>query len=99
MALFFLLTLYCSIRAWSGPPWWTAAAAVGLRARHGSKESMVAAPLVVVLWDVIFSSSPAWRQLWTAPWPLYAALAATWIVLALLVAGAPPAGCRRLRLR
>ena len=63
MALCVLLTLYCSIRAWSGSRWWTAAAVSACAAGMASKESMVAAPLLVVIWDAVFSGVQPWRAL------------------------------------
>lgn len=87
MALCVLLTLYCSIRAWSGSRWWTVAAVSACAAGMASKESMVAAPLLVVIWDLVFSAVQPWRELLWRRRVLYAGLAATWIFLAVLVAG------------
>jgi hypothetical protein len=87
MALCALLTLYCSIRAWSGSRWWTAAAVSACAAGMASKESMVAAPLLIVIWDVVFAAVQPWRELLHRRRLLYAGLAATWVVLAVLVAG------------
>jgi tetratricopeptide (TPR) repeat protein len=88
MGLCFLLTLYCSIRAWTGAVWWTAVAVTACVAGMASKESMVAAPLVVVMWDAVFSDGRgSWPSLLRRRWTLYVALAATWGVLAVLVAG------------
>ena len=87
MALCVLLTLYCSIRAWSGSQWWIAAAVLACAAGMASKESMVAAPLLVVIWDVVFSSVQSWRELLHRRRLLYVGLAATWILLAVLVSG------------
>lgn len=85
MALFYLLTLYCAMRAWEGrgARWWSAAAIGSCALGIATKEVMVGAPLMVVAWDWLFASRRATlrRRL-----PLYAGLAATWIVLALLVA-------------
>ena len=88
MALCVLLTLYCSIRAWSGSRWWIAAAVSACAAGMASKESMVAAPLLVVIWDAVFSAVQPWRELLHRRRLLYAGLASTWILLAVLVAGA-----------
>ena len=56
MGLFYLLTLYCAIRAAEGKQTraWTAAAVVACALGMLTKESMVTAPLVVVLWDWLF---------------------------------------------
>ena len=88
MALSVLLTLYCSIRAWSGSRWWIAAAVSACAAGMASKESMVVAPLLVVTWDAVFSGVQPWRALLHRRRLLYVGLAATWILLAVLVAGA-----------
>ncbi len=86
MGLFFLLTLYCAIRA--GDPgvgdrrrlWWTAGAVAACALGMGSKQTMVVAPLMVWLWDWLFGRGENRR------WRLYAGLAATWLVLGALVA-------------
>jgi hypothetical protein len=69
--LFLLLTLYCAIRGWT----WGAVAACALG--MGSKETMVVAPAIVVLWDHVFREEGARR------WRLYGALAATLLVVLL----------------
>jgi protein O-mannosyl-transferase len=69
--LFLLLTLYCAIRGWT----WGAAIACALG--MGSKETMIVAPALVVLWDHVFREEGARR------WRLYGALAATLIVVLL----------------
>ncbi len=86
MGLFLLATLYCAIRA--GEPgttrrasaWWTAGACAACALGMGSKQTMVAAPLLVWLWDWLFGRGERRR------WPLYVGLAATWAILAALVA-------------
>ncbi len=113
MGLFFLLTLYCAIRAVDDGKsatvnarlkprvtrdaanarlkpratpddghgkWWTAAAVVSCALGMGSKEVMVTAPIVVWLWDEVFRGSHRGRG------ALYGGLAATWLILAALVA-------------
>ena len=81
MGLFYLLTLYCAIRAAEGGGRWTAAAIGACALGMGTKEVMVTAPLMVWLWDRTFlGGAPRSR------WPLYAGLAATWLVLAALMA-------------
>ena len=88
MAWCFLLTLYCGMRAWTGPRWWMAAAVTACAAGMASKESMVAAPLVVVMWDYVFSDTGgSWPSLLRRRSTLYLALAATWVLLAVLVSG------------
>jgi hypothetical protein len=48
---------------------------------------MVGAPLIVLLYDRVFLAS-SFRELWQRRGGLYIGLAATWLLLALLVAGA-----------
>ena len=49
-----------------------------------SKEVMVTAPIMVLLYDLMFTGmSP--RQMFAQRWPLYAVLAASWTVLASLM--------------
>ena len=90
MALCYLTTLYCAIRASANPGSWTwlAAAVVACAAGMASKESMVTAPLMVLVYDRVFlypSLAAAWRE----RRGLYIGLAATWGVLALLMLGHP----------
>lgn len=89
MALFYLLTMYAALRSHelrSGR--WAAAAVACCALGMMSKESMVTAPLAVMLIDRIFLFS-SWREAFSARARLYAGLAATWIVLAALVASGP----------
>jgi tetratricopeptide (TPR) repeat protein len=89
MGLFYLLTLYAFIRG---------AAAQGARARvwfalsvgacllgMGTKEVMVSAPLVVLLYDRTFLAGSL-REAWRRPARVHAALFSTWLFLAVLVA-------------
>ena len=85
MAFFFLLTLYCAIRRWC------AAAIVSCALGMASKESMVTAPLMVVLYDWAYRNKP-WREVWRRRRGLYAGLAATWLVLLGLMATGPRSG-------
>ena len=85
MGLFLFLTLYCAIRAGQATVfprarrWWTGAAIVACALGMGSKQSMLAAPLLAWLWDWTFA--PAASRRW-----LYAGLAATWAIAGALVA-------------
>lgn len=78
MACFFLLTLYCAIRRW------TVGAIVACALGMATKESMVVAPIVVVLYDRIFLFD-SFRDAARERRGLYAGLGATWIALALLM--------------
>ncbi|MBI4264428.1 MAG: tetratricopeptide repeat protein [Acidobacteria bacterium] len=82
MGLFYLLTLSCSIRGWSGLA--VAACAVGM----ACKESMVTAPVMVVLYDRVFVFDSL-RAACRARRGLYVGLAATWLVLAALMLSTP----------
>lgn len=85
--LFFLLTLYGFIRGVEFAPGkrrWMVASVIACLLGMGTKETMVAAPIVVLLYDRAFvagSLGEAWRL--RGRW--YTALAATWFVLAGLV--------------
>jgi Tfp pilus assembly protein PilF len=92
MALFYLLTLYGSIRALEAAnkrPWYVLAVAACV-AGMASKEAMVTAPVMVVLYDAVFSGR-SWRALLRERGGFYAALAATWLVLGALIATGPRA--------
>jgi tetratricopeptide (TPR) repeat protein len=83
MGLFFLLTLYAAIRGRESRGW-TIASAVACAAGMATKESMAVAPLAVVLYDRVFEFD-SMADAVKARRGLYAALAATWIELALLM--------------
>jgi len=93
MGLFLLLTLYCSIRAAEvfrrQAEAWSALAIVACALGMATKQAMVGAPLLVIFWDWLFVA-PAGSTRWLKRrWPLYAGLAATWLLLAYLVASEP----------
>ncbi len=87
MSLFYLLTLYCFIRAVESPrsTRWYCAAVAACALGMGSKEVMVSAPLIVLLYDRAFVAG-TFREAWRSRRAFYCALAATWIVLILAVA-------------
>ena len=91
MAFFYLLTLYASIRAAASRPRpWRAIAVVSCIAGMGCKESMVTAPVMIVMYDSIFVfESP--RKAISERWRFYAALCMSWVVLAALVWTGPRA--------
>jgi protein O-mannosyl-transferase len=90
MALFYLLALYASRRAVvarrSGI--WIAIAVLASASGMACKESMVTLPLVVVLYDRVFLFD-SFRRAIRARWPLYGGLAASWLLLAALMADHP----------
>ena len=94
MGLFYLLTLYGVIRssaarAGSGAEMvWFCAALLSCALGMGTKEVMVTAPVLAVLYDRIFLAT-SWREVLRRRGPLYLGLAGTWAFLAALVLGAP----------
>ena len=87
MGCFLLATLYSTIRSDSAPhPWrWWAAATASSTLGMASKEVMVMAPMIVLLYDRLFLSA-SFRDAFHRRGGLYLGLALTWIVLAVLVA-------------
>lgn len=87
MALFFLLTLYSFVRSVDSPRpgRWQLASVGACTLGMLCKEVMVAAPLIVLLYDRTFVSG-TFAAAWQRRWRYYLALAATWVVLGLLVA-------------
>src|SRR5438552_790210 len=86
MGLFFLLTLYCVIRGHDSPrrSWWYTAAVLSCALGMGSKEGMVIAPIITLLYDRIFLAG-SWLEVWNRRSGLYLALGATWLILIALV--------------
>lgn len=82
MGFWYLLTLYCAVRGWTVGA--VAACALGM----ASKESMLTAPLAVVLFDRVFVYG-AFAEAWSRRRGLYLGLAATWLVLAGLLWSVP----------
>ena len=89
VSAFCLLTLYSSIRAWDAARpaarnAWIALAAIACLLGMGSKEVMVVAPLIVILYDRAFRAR-SWRELvqTKSRLVLYSLLAATlaWLVV------------------
>ena len=86
MGLCLLLTLYCTIRGAHSRhhrAWYTAAVCACLLGM-GTKEVMVAAPILVLLYDRLFLAA-SFRDIVRRRWPLYVSLATTWLVLGVLV--------------
>ncbi len=88
MGLFYLLTLYCFIRGTDTQKssWWFALSVVACLLGMASKEVMVTAPVMVLLYDRTFISG-SFREAWTQHRPLYLGLASTWVLLGCLMAG------------
>jgi Flp pilus assembly protein TadD len=93
VSLFYLLTLYCSIRAWQTDlvtgrrTQWMVMAVLACAAGMGSKEVMITAPLMIVLYDRVFFFE-SWTTLRrdTPRLRLYAALFATSLIVVVYVA-------------
>ena len=87
--LFYLLTLYCFIRGAmpGGRRAWYAAAVTACLLGMASKEVMVSAPLMVLLYDRAFLAG-SFREAWRRRRGVYLALAATWLLLGWLVIAA-----------
>lgn len=89
MALFYLLTLYAVIRYAERPGVrWPVIAVVSCALGMATKEVMVTAPIVALLYDRAFLAG-TFREALQKRWRLYAGLSATWLLLACLIAGAP----------
>ena len=88
MGLFYLLTLYCFIRgtdaAGRHPRLWYALCVASCALGTGTKEVMVSAPLVVLLYDRTFVAG-SFREAFRRRPGVHAALASTWLLLAFLV--------------
>jgi protein O-mannosyl-transferase len=93
MAFFFLAMLNFAMQYWSATSLrtrgiWLALAVGASAAGMASKEVMVVAPLVVLLYEWTFLERSLGR-IANQSWPLYAGLAATWLVLIALNINAP----------
>jgi tetratricopeptide (TPR) repeat protein len=92
MALFFLLTLYCAIRARRVGPGralaWQTGSILACACGMASKESMVTAPAIVLLYDRAFEFDSIGEAIRARKY-LYAGLAATWLELGALQWGQP----------
>lgn len=90
MALMLLATLYCGVRALdaASPAPWQAASVAACAAGMTCKESMVVAPLLMLLLEATFTSRSPLDVVRRRP-AYYGALAATWLVLVLLIVEGP----------
>jgi len=91
MALCLLTALYASIRSHASRwPGWAVLAVTACAAGMLCKETMVAAPVLIALYDRVFVDS-SWKS-WARRWRFYAALALSWGVLIYELLGAPRSG-------
>jgi tetratricopeptide (TPR) repeat protein len=95
MGLAYMATLYAAMRAMTaggraaGRRWgWQVLAVATCAAGMATKESMATAPLMVLLYDVVFAAGSVRRALRERA-PLYAGLATTWIIVSLVVLSGP----------
>jgi tetratricopeptide (TPR) repeat protein len=86
MGLFYLLTLYGFVRgAESARPWrWWGLAILACLCGMATKEVMITAPVLVFLYDRTFVAGN-FRTAWRAHRGVHLALAATWILLGILI--------------
>lgn len=91
MGLLFLATLYFFRRGTDATQpastrrWFTLAVVSSLLGM-ATKEVMVTAPLVVLLYDRTFVAG-SWGEAWRRHWKIHSSLAATWMLLGFLVIG------------
>lgn len=88
VSLLYLVTLGCFQRAAEpgAAKRWAPLAVGACLLGMASKEVMVTAPVVVLLYDRVFLAG-SWRAAWARRGRLHLALAGTWLLLAVLVAG------------
>src|SRR5689334_23672532 len=91
MGLMYLATIYAVIRAaQSASKRWMIIAVIACAVGMATKPVMATAPIIALLFDVIFITGSLNASL-RRRWPLYAALGSTWIILAATVAAPTPA--------
>jgi tetratricopeptide (TPR) repeat protein len=91
MGLFYLLTLYLAVRGFTSSGrkgWWYAGSVAACALGMGTKEVMFTAPLIAVIYDMVFVSRSFMAPL-RRRWGFYLTLAATWGILLALVAQGP----------
>ncbi len=90
MALCYFVTFYGAIRALDEGPRvvWTAVAAIACAAGMASKETMLTAPLLLLLYDRVFAF-PSFFEAIRRRWQLYSGLCAAAAIGLALVAAAP----------
>jgi len=87
MSFFLLLTLYAALRAWESerPQRWQIVSIIACLLGVGSKEVMIAAPLVVLTYDALFVSASVGKALRRSA-GLYTGYAGALAVLVILIA-------------
>ncbi len=93
MAFCYLFALYASLRYWTAADrrsraGWLSVAASACLAGAASKEVIVSAPLVILLFERTFERA-SFREALARSWPLYAALSLGWMALLALNVGGP----------
>lgn len=94
MAFCYLLTLYAALRGFAAGPGatrWLAVSVVAGVAGAACKESIVTAPLMVLLYDAVFAAGSLRAALRRRP-GYYASLTLTWVALASLNVSGPRSG-------
>ncbi|MEK6643695.1 MAG: tetratricopeptide repeat protein [Planctomycetota bacterium] len=93
MALFYLLTMYCSLRGATEarPVGWQIGAVAACIVGMGTKEVMATAPLAVLVFDRTFLSG-SFAAAVKRRGSLYAGLAFSWVILAVLAISGPRSG-------
>ena len=83
VGLFYLLTLYCFIRGHEGKHkrLWYDASLLACAFGMGAKETMVTAPIMILLYDHVFLSAK-YPDILKGKWKYYVVLFATWGILA-----------------
>lgn len=86
MGMLYLFTLYGFIRSLDSPvPWrWQVFTVVACLTGMATKEVMVSAPVLALLYDRTFVAG-SFRAAWRGRWRMYLALAATWLLLVYVV--------------
>lgn len=90
MGLWYLASLYAAIRAQQSANrmTWSVAAIIACAIGMACKESMVTAPVAILLYDRAYIYD-RWSDALKQRWRIYSGLAATWIVLVALLIDAP----------
>jgi tetratricopeptide (TPR) repeat protein len=88
VSMFYLLTLYLVIRGMTAREpqswWWYGGAMLASLLGMSSKEIMVTAPVVILLYDWTFVAD-SWEDIFKRRWGVYLGLAITWLLLFYLV--------------